>query len=562
MNRLQLGLSLSSLLLSAGVAARGQEVQRVSADARLVTSSELRTRVSDAQDGTVQGADVDALFSVQGSATSLHLAPGQSIVLQVHRPLRRVYVGDPQVLDSFSPSKQEVVLTAHGCGRSSLILWDEAGRSYVYAVTVDLDATTETQALRAALPEATVKAEGREGKLYLTGNVATAADSEAAVKLASVFSKEVVNALQVQPVHGKQVELKLRIVEVDRAKAEQFGINFLNNLGRTALATGTQQYPSSLDTTGLSQGQGIKVTDPMNLFLYSYKTAIGLTLKDLESKQVLQILAEPTLTTMSGVAARFLSGGEFPVPVVQGSTGASGTSVSIVYKPYGVKVDFTPTVAKDGSIHLKVAPEVSALDYTNAVTLSGTTVPALSTRRAETEVEIRSGESFVVSGLLDHRTADQLSKMPGIANIPILGQLFRSKNLNHSTVELVVIVTATVVNPLLPGQAQPQEPHMAVPNLNPDTFDPKLRAEAREGLPTDTHYIRVSSPAAQENANIMLAELHKRGFPTDTEPVGEHKRVQVVVGPYPSLTQTEQVMHTLASEGFSVQLDTAARGTR
>ena len=509
-----------------------------------------------------QTGAADPLFSIenaQGSSSAVHLAPGQSVVLEVRRPLRRVYIGDPQVLDSFSPSKQEVVLTARTCGRSSLILWDDAGRSYVYAVSVDLDAASGAEALRAALPDSAVKVETREGKLYLTGSVGSAADAEAAVKLANVYSKDVVNAMQVQPAHGKQVELKLRIVEVDRAKAQQFGINFLNSLGRTALSTGTQQFPSTLDTSGISQGQGVKVSDPMNLFLYSYKTAMGLTLKDLESKQVLQILAEPTLTTMSGVAARFLSGGEFPVPVVQGTSG-SGTSVSIQYKPYGVKVDFTPTVNRDGSIHLKVSPEVSALDYTNSVTLSGTTVPALSTRRAETEVEIRSGESFVVSGLLDRRTTDQLAKMPGIASIPVLGQIFRSKNLNHSTVELVVIVTATVVNPLAPGLAQPLEPHMAVPNLNSNTFDPALRSEAHEAVPVDTYYIRVSSPAEPEDASIMVNELHKRGYPADTEPAGDHHRLQVRVGPYPSLNQTQQTMHHLGNDGFSVQFDTAPKG--
>ncbi len=428
----------------------------------------------------------EPFFAVQDTHGSkdLHLAPGQSMVLQIHNSLRRVFVGDAQVLDSFSASKHELVLTAHGSGRTSLILWDDAGHSDIKTVFVDVDASLGEQALKTAFPEASIKAEGREGKLYLTGTVASAADSEAAAKLASVYSKDVVNSLQVLPQHGKQVELKLRIVEVDRAKAEQFGINFLNSLGRTALSTGTQQFPNTLDTSGISQGQGVKVSDPFNLFLYNYKTALGLTLKDLESKQVLQILAEPTLTTMSGVAARFLSGGEFPVPVVQGTSG-SGTSVSIQYKPYGVKVDFTPTVHRDGSIHLKVAPEVSALDYTNAVTLSGTTVPALSTRRAETEVEIRSGESFVVSGLLDRRTVDQLAKMPGIASIPILGQLFRSKNLNHSIVELVVIVTATVVNPLSPGNQQPVEPGMIVPNLETKSFDSKIQSEARAPKPTN-----------------------------------------------------------------------------
>jgi pilus assembly protein CpaC len=504
----------------------------------------------------------DALFTVQGDhagSTPLHLVPGQSVVLQLHRPLLRVYIGDPQVLDSFSPSKQEIVLTARNCGRSSLILWDDAGHSHVYGVSVDLDASSGAQALQSAFPEAKVKAEGREGKLYLTGSVASSADADAAVKLASVYSKQVVNALQIEAPHGKQVELQLRIVEVDRAKAEQFGINFLNSLGRTALSTGTQQFPSTLDTSGISQGQGIKVSDPLNLFLYSYKTAMGLTLKDLEAKQVLQILAEPTLTTMSGVAARFLSGGEFPVPVVQGSSG-SGTSVSIQYKPYGVKVDFTPTVNRDGSIHLKVAPEVSALDYTNSVTLSGTTVPALSTRRSETEIEIRSGQSFVMSGLLDRRTTDQLSKMPGIANIPFIGQLFRSKNLNHSTVELVVIVTATIVNPLAPGAPRAVEPRMVVPNLDSNHFDPELQTEAHEKKPADAFYIRISSPTEPMYADVLVQDLHKRGYPVDTEATDDPARVQVRVGPYTTIGQTQETARRLGADGFSAQFDVAAKG--
>ncbi len=150
----------------------------------------------------------------------------------------------------------------------------------------------------------------------------------------------------------------------------------------------------------------------------------------------------------------------------------NSTAISIQFRPYGVKVEFTPTVNADGSIRLKLAPEVSTLDYSNAVTISGFTIPALSTRRAETEVEIQDGQSFVVSGLLDHRTTEIMSKVPGISSVPILGELFRSKNFNHSVVELVIIVTATVVDPLsvVPGTGL-DEPKFVVPNLDAATFD-------------------------------------------------------------------------------------------
>jgi len=273
----------------------------------------------------------------------------------------------------------------------------------------------------------------------------------------------------VVPPHAKQVQLKLRIVEVDRSKADQFGINFFSG-GRTAVATTTGQFPG----TAVTGNSSISVSDPLNLFLYNAKIDLGVTLRDLEQKQVLQVLAEPTLSTMSGVPARFLSGGEFPFPVVQSGAGNS-SAITIQFRPYGVKVDFTPTVNSDGSIHLKLAPEVSTLDYSNSVSVSGFTIPALSTRRAETDVEIQDGQSFVVSGLLDHRTTEILSKMPGISDVPLLGQLFRSKNINHSVLELVVVVTATVIDPLKPEfTPSAKEPAFVIPNLDQQQFDKSL----------------------------------------------------------------------------------------
>jgi pilus assembly protein CpaC len=290
-------------------------------------------------------------------------------------------------------------------------------------------------------------------------------------------------------VHGKQVELKLRIVEVDRTRLEQLGINIFAG-GRTAVGTTTGQFPSSVAGGGTS----LTVSNPLDIFLYNAKLNVGLTVQDLEQKQVLQVLAEPTLTTLSGLPARFLSGGEFPFPVVEGGT-AGSTAISIQFRPYGVKVEFTPTVNSDGSIRLKLSPEVSTLDYTNAVTISGFTIPALSTRRAETEVEIQDGQSFMVSGLLDHRTTEIMSKVPGIADVPILGQLFRSKNFSHSVVELVIIVTARVVDPLTGTPDVQGGPKFVVPNLDSNSFD--LSAQHEAGSPAPNPPQAQAQPAVQ-----------------------------------------------------------------
>lgn len=339
----------------------------------------------------------------------------------------------------------------------------------MYFVFADLDSDALRRSLEQAFPGLDLHAETGEDRIELTGSVDSTATADAAVKLASQFGKDVVNSIRIVPVHGKQVELKLRIVEVDRTKLDQLGINIFAG-GRTAIATSTGQFAGA----ALGESSTLSVSDPLNLFLYNAKLNVGVTIRDLEQKQVLQVLAEPTLSTISGVPARFLSGGEFPFPVVQSGTGNS-TAITIQFRPYGVKVDFTPTVNADGTIHLKLAPEVSTLDYTNSVSVSGFTIPALSTRRAETDVEIRDGQSFVVSGLLDHRTTEILSKMPGISDVPILGQLFRSKNLNHSVLELVVIVTARVIDPLKPGTPkQAVEPHFVVPNMDEQQFDQKM----------------------------------------------------------------------------------------
>ena len=409
----------------------------------------------------------------------IHLTVGHSAVLTSAVPLRRVYIGNPAVLSSYCSGTSEIVLTAKTAGVSSMVLWDEAGSHRLYTVSADLDPDALRGSFDAAFPGSSIHVDTGEGKIFLTGSVASDAASDAALKMASLYAKDVVNSLVVEPVHGKQVQLKLRIVEVDRTRLSQFGVNiFSPGIGSTSGSASTQQYSS----TATGSGTSLSVSDPLNIFLYNSKLNVGVTVQDLEQKQILQVLAEPTLTTLSGLPASFLSGGEFPFPVVQGGTGNS-TAISIQFRPFGVKVDFTPTVNADGTIRIKLSPEVSTLDYSNSVNISGFTIPALSTRRAETQVEIQNGQSFIVSGLLDHRTTEIMSKVPGIASVPILGELFRSKNFNHSVVELVIIVTATVVDPLKSSpQATPEQPKMSVPNLDPNAFDGRAHNLPKAGV--------------------------------------------------------------------------------
>lgn len=428
----------------------------------------------------VNAAAVPGGTSITRAATvgkTIHLTLGHAIFINTKMRLRRVYVADPNVITSATLTPNQIVVTAMGPGISSLTLLDETGQAQSYVVSSDVD----VEGLRAAISEATrgndVHVEAVGGKVTLTGTVRDQATSDAVVKLASLYAKDVANAMIITAVHPKQVRLQVRILEVDRTKALQLGINLFAPGGyNTVGAVTSPQFPSMAT---LHQGSTatdpstVTVSNPLNFWLYNFKYDIGASIQDLQTKQVLQILAQPTITTISGEKANFLAGGEFPFPMVQ--PGGTGTApvVSIQFRPFGVKLEFTPVVNDDGTVRLKVAPEVSSLDYANAVTVSGFTVPALSTRRAETEVELRSDQSFAISGLLDQRTTDEMSKNPGAASIPILGNLFKAKTSNHSTTELVIIVTPSVVDPIT-DTAQPEQPAMPINTLDRSGFDKSL----------------------------------------------------------------------------------------
>jgi pilus assembly protein CpaC len=410
--------------------------------------------------------------SIKAPSQALHVLVGRTIFIKSVGRLKRVYVSNPAAIDSLTSSPTQIVVTAKSPGVSSLILWDQAGQSASYLVFSDLDVAGLQTEIRQALPYDNIDVEAQADRVSLSGTALSDASAEAAVKLASLYAKTVINSLVVRQPHIRQVKLQVEIIEIDRSKLEQFGINLFSEGTNTSNST-TGQFPSTNTyTPPTSTAPGMLTSsNPLNLLFFHFGTNIGLTLQDLQTRNLAQILAEPTITTLSGQKGSFLAGGEFPFPVVQGSSGGP-TSITIQFRPYGVKLDFTPTVNEDGTIQLKVAPEVSALDFSNAVTIAGYTIPAISTRRAETQVEVRDGQSFAISGLLDHRTTDIFNKMPGFGDVPILGQLFRSKSTNHSTVELMVIVTPTIVDPLNEA-AVPIPPKLPVPMLDNKQFDQK-----------------------------------------------------------------------------------------
>jgi len=440
-----------------------------------------------------------------GAATetqTLHVLLGKSLVVNLESRLMRVMVSSPTVISAMPTSPTQVVVSAKTVGASSLILWDETGRSRMLDVLVDLDVTALRDGIQLAYPNEPIQVQAEGDKLIVSGAVSGQDVIDTVVKMSGTFSKNTVNSLVLAELpHEKQILLEVKFAEVDRTKVDQFGINIISTgLFNTPGAFSTQQFGAlsggsiSPGTPGSGGGGGgstgrtelsgqvpsrlagsstsFTLSDMMNIFLFRPDLNLGVTIKALQQQNVLQILAEPNILALNGRPARFLAGGEFPFPVVQG--GANFTAVTIQFRPFGVRLDFTGFITKDNTVRMQISPEVSTLDFTNAVTVSGFTVPAISARRAETEVELRDGQTFGIAGLLDNRTQTSMSKIPGMGDLPIIGHLFRSKSVNRSHTELIVLVTPRIVDPVRGGVTAPKVPEFPMRFLDKESFDKQL----------------------------------------------------------------------------------------
>jgi pilus assembly protein CpaC len=428
--------------------------------------------------------DPQATVPAGAEAQTLHILSGRSVIVNTQARLKRILVSNPGLIETTTISPTQLVISAKAPGTASLVIWDETGRARIIDVSADVDVSALRNALQQAVPNGDIHAEADQGRVVLTGSAANQAISDMAVKIANSYTNQVVNSIVVAAApRPKQILLKVRFAEVDRSKIQQLGINIFSTGALNTLGTlSTQQFnPPALQgavsgtSTSGTATSNIGISDLMNIFLFRRDINLGVTIRDLENKNVLQILAEPNLLARTGVPAKFIAGGEFPYPVINGGGGVGSVpTVTIVFRPFGVKLEFTGTVNADNTISLKVAPEVSALDYTNSLTFSGFVVPAISTRRAETEIDLKDGQTFGIAGLLDRRVTAQLNKVPGLADIPILGTLFKSRSFQRSSSELMVIVTPTIVDPASAPGAEPQLPPTPYEPMNNSGFDESI----------------------------------------------------------------------------------------
>jgi pilus assembly protein CpaC len=415
----------------------------------------------------------------QGSAP-LRVMVDKSLLINTTEPIKRVSVTDPTVADPTVLTSTQILVHGRAPGEVSLIIWDELERSRSFDLRVDVDVSACAEEEHRVFPEEQISVTPSRAAIVLSGHVTTEDVAKRAGELASAYSKNVVNVLTFGPVGAQEVLLEVKFAEVDRTALTQLGANVFSTGAANTVATSTTGQYGGFGSQQVAQTQGQSgpftvnqtVSNVLNLFLFRPDIHFGAVIEALETKNLLQILAEPNLIAVNGKKASFLAGGQFPFPIVQ--PGQGFTAVTISFKEFGVKLEFTPVIMPNGNIHLTVAPEVSTLDFADALTISGFTVPALSTRKAETEFELRDGQSFVIAGLIDNRVTDIWNKVPGLGDIPILGNFFKSKSIQKSNSELMVLCT---VHRISPNNEPPAGPKNPKPFIDNDKFDGKKPAK-------------------------------------------------------------------------------------
>jgi len=413
----------------------------------------------------------------------VRLAVGRSTLINVGVPITRVSLTSADVADALVTSSNQLLVHGKEPGTISMFVWEQAGGVRRYEIVVDRDLSQLREQMALLFPGEGIEVHSSGSQIVLSGNVSGTDVSEQAVNVAAGFvdnADSVVTLLQAAPPEAPdQVLLRVRFAEVSRSAMTEFGMSYFtsptgvkNRVGRLT----TQQYAapnfedlawekadSSFGSDVTSAEGKLNFSDFLNLFLLNQKYDLGVLIKALQSRGLFESLAEPNLIAESGKEASFLAGGEFPIPVVQGSS--NNAAVSVQFKEFGIRLTFTPTVVDD-RVRLKVAPEVSTLDYANAVVLNGFQIPALSTRRTATEIELRDGQTFAIAGLMNNQMQSTLQKVPFIGDIPILGHLFRSRAAQKNQTELVVMITPEILSPDSPGVTD-QLPRLPEPFLDP-----------------------------------------------------------------------------------------------
>jgi pilus assembly protein CpaC len=379
------------------------------------------------------------------------LTAGRSTVLNTDFDVTRIAVTNPGVADATVVQPREILIDGKAPGTISLIIWGGTRRMQ-YDIVIEQPISSLEQQLKQLFPAETIGVAINADAIVLSGRVSSTEVMLRAAEVAhaSAPKANVINMMTVPGGNGaQQVMLQVRFAEVNRRALTELGASFFTGVrgyknwtGRTT----TEQFPAPD-----FEDDKLVFSDFLNLFLFNNKYNVGTLIKALKQKGYFQSLAEPNLIAYNGQEASFLAGGEFPVPFV---TGGTSNAISIQFKEFGVRLNFKPTIAGD-LIRLHVRPEVSSLDFNNGILLEGFRIPAITARRAETEVELRDGQSFAIAGLINNEAQNDVAALPILGQLPIIGNLFKSKADRKERTELLVIVTPRLVRPLNPDEVPP-----------------------------------------------------------------------------------------------------------
>ena len=419
--------------------------------------------------GSVPGSsDLEArqrVAQARAAEEAIVVGLNKSTIVESPVPLNRISIANSEIAEAVVVSPREVLVNGRQTGSTSLILWGVDGSRNVYTVEVILDAETLERNLRSLFPEEEIRVVGNRDAYVLSGSVSEESVARRMRSIAEATGATVVDNMAVPA--PRQILLQVRFAEVNRNAIRQLGLNVtrvdpFNVRGDDEGAVSTGQF--NPPTGGFLDGTGPDETfsDAVNLFLFEPDWSVGAFVRALKGRGMFKSLAEPNLLALDGKEASFLAGGEFPYPVPQ-TTGGGSQTITIVFKEFGVRLNFLPQITNSGNINLQVSPEVSSLDFASGLSIQGFEVPALRSRRAETEVELRDGQTFAIAGLIDNSITENADKIPILGDIPILGRLFSSEDIRQDRSELLVLVT--------PHLVEPADREPPIPSGEPEEWD-------------------------------------------------------------------------------------------
>jgi pilus assembly protein CpaC len=496
-----------------------------------------------------QETSYTASFQQNKEPIAVNVLVGQSRVINFDRPVGRFSVSNPEIAEAVLVTPDQVLVNGKAFGQVNFIAWEQSGGQYlVFDVFVRANLSLIDSQIRALFPKDDIRLSQANGSVVISGSVT---DPKVAGQVDSVVQAagfKTVNMLASPVKNVAQVQLQVRVAEVNRTKLRDYGTSFnIMPQGGTSGYVNSGGGPSQLagaTTSPLGAIFDTVLSPALNLFVFNRQINTGAMLRMLRTQGAFRELAEPNMIAMDGQQASFLAGGEFPVPVVQGGGSGGNIAMSVEFKEYGVRLNFKPTIIDEDHIRLELEPEVSTIDFANGVRFNGFIIPALKTRRAKTGIELRDGQSFALAGLLDNSETRTLSKVPVISDIPILGNLFKSKSFQKAETELMFIVTAVLVKPMNRDDVPQMRGIDGLKNGSPLGIESKSEEiQGRTGFSVSGQNTEDKPAAPKQAEPVKNLEPKSKPVPTSTDSSSSSTDARKVNKPLPvaRITVTEEM---------------------